>query len=341
MTKTKYKVGIIGCGNIFARHLEAIKLNQDKFELAAVCDIDPIRLKLASIENNVPGYMNYKDMLRETGNKINFVTIATPNSFHYPQAIDAINSGKDILVEKPIDFKHTRTLDIYRTAVKNKKQAFAVLQVRYNPTLGLIREALKREFLGKIRSVSLVQRWQRPEQYFESWRSDINIGGRTLYEVGIHYLDIMQWLFGLPEIKASASFSNKHIKVPFEDTVFAILKFPTGSSGSVEVTIAAEPTNLECSLSIMGSEGYIKIGGKALDKVETAIFSNVISSEGWDSLIGSIDNSLIPNSYGAYSGSCPNHPTLYKEIAEGRGITIQDAVNSIKFIESIYSKEII
>lgn len=341
MQMKKYKVGIIGCGNIFARHLEAIKLNQDKFELAAVCDIDSKRLNLASAENNVPGFTNYQDMLRKMGNKINFITIATPNSFHYPQAIAALKAGKDILVEKPIDFKHTRALEIYRTALKNKRQAFAVLQVRYNPTLGLIREALQKKFLGKIRSVSLIQRWQRPEQYFESWRSDINIGGRTLYEVGIHYLDIMQWLFGLPEIKSSASFSNKHVNVPFEDTVFAILKFPMGATGSVEVTIAAEPTNLECSLSIMGSEGYIKIGGKALDKVEIALFSNVISSEGWNNLVGSLDNPLIPNSYGAYSGSCPNHPTLYKEIAAGRGITIQDAVNSIKFIEAIYSKELI
>lgn len=337
---TKFKVGIIGCGNIFARHLEAINLNHDRFSLVAVCDSDSKRLNICATENRVPGFVNHREMLREMGNKINFITIATPNSFHFPQAIDSLKAGKDILIEKPIDFRHARALEINRIAKEHKRQAFSVLQVRYNPTLKLVREALKKEYLGKIRSISLIQRWQRPEQYFESWRSDIKIGGRTLYEVGIHYLDIIQWLFGLPEVKASATFSNKHTNIAFEDTVFAILKFPSGASGSIEVTVASEPTNLECSISIIGSEGHIKIGGKALDKIEAALFSNVISSEGWNKLVNKIENSLTPNSYGAYSGSCPNHPTLYKEIASGRGISVLEAVNSIKFIEAIYKKEI-
>jgi predicted dehydrogenase len=336
----KYKVGIIGCGNIFARHLEAINLNNKQFKLVSICDIDPIRLNICSAENKVPGFLDYKEMLQKMGDKLNFVVIATPNSFHFEQAIDSLKAGKDILVEKPIDFLSSRALKIDKEAFIHKKNAYSVLQVRYNPTLNLVIKALNDDYLGKIKSVSLIQRWQRPEQYFDSWRSDIKIGGRTLYEVGIHYLDIMQWLFGLPEVKASASFSNKHTNIVFEDTVFAILKFPSGASGSIEVTIAAEPTNLECSLSILGSEGHIKIGGKALDKIETALFSNVLNGEQWNEIVRKADNSLSPNSYGAYSGSCPNHPTLYREIAAGRGISLREAANSIKFIESIYAQEV-
>ena len=204
----------------------------------------------------------------------------------------------------------------------------------------LLKTAVDQGLIGDIRTVSLVQRWQRPSTYFDSWRADIDIGGRTLYEVGIHYLDIVQFIFGLPKALSSVTFNNKHKHVKFEDTVFSILKFKDGFSGSVEVTIAAEPCNLECSLSVMGSEGYVKIGGRALDLVEKSLFSNRMLEEKWNNLASVLGKSLEPNSYGTHSGSCPNHPTLYREIGMGTGIELSEAINSIKFIESIYENEI-
>lgn len=335
----KYKIGIIGCGTIFDRHMEAIKANNDKFELVALCDIDEKKLANRSEEYRVPGFANHKEMLKKMKGKMNMVTIATPNSLHYQQAIDCLKSGMNIIIEKPIDFKHERVADIAKLAKKMGKKAYAVLQVRFNPTVGMVRDALAKGFLGDIRSVSLTQRWQRPESYFDSWRADINVGGRTLYEVGIHYLDIVQLLFGVPEVKGSATFNNKHKHVEFEDTVFSIMQFPSGASGSVEVTIASEPSNLECSLSIMGSEGFIKIGGRALDAIERASFANKIYEDQWDNLVKSYGESLEPNSYGTHAGSCPNHPTLYAEIAAGRGVEVKEAINSIEFIERVYEKE--
>jgi predicted dehydrogenase len=229
--------------------------------------------------------------------------------------------------------------ELVTLAKKLKRKAYCVLQVRFNPTVGVMKEAVEQKLIGDIRSVSLIQRWQRPSSYFDSWRIDINIGGRTLYEVGIHYLDIVQYIFGLPKAIVSTTFNNKHKNVSFEDTVFSIIKFKDGHSGSIEVAIAAEPCNLECSLSAMGSEGYLKIGGRALDRVENALFSNRFLEEKWNKLISTVGVSLEPNSYGTHSGSCPNHPTIYKEIGIGTGIPLSEAINSIKFIESIYEIE--
>ncbi len=336
----KYKVGVIGCGNIFARHLEAINSNPDSFELVALCDINEKRLNIHTKELEVRGFTDYKEMLKKMKGKINLVVIATPNSYHYEQAIKSLESGCDVLVEKPVDFVYTRVLEISDSAKAHNKKAYAVLQVRYNNTLKMLREALKANLLGKIRSVSLIQRWQRPPSYFESWRADKEVGGRSLYEVGIHYMDIVQWIFGLPSVIASSSFSNKHTHVPIEDTVFALLKFPSGASGSLEVTIAAEPSNLECSIAVLGSEGYIKIGGRALDMVESYGFLSVTSKEKWEELGKMYESDKEPNSYGMYLGSCPNHPTIYSEIAKGRGIDLKEAANSIKFIQDVYRKEL-
>jgi len=305
-----------------------------------LCDIDKRKTDIRSKEYGVQGFTDYKEMLKKMKGKMNLVVIATPNSLHYDMAMDSLKAGMNILIEKPIDFKHKRVKEISGFAKKMKRKAYAVLQVRYNPTVSMVKEALEMKLLGDIRSVSLTQRWQRPESYFDSWRADILVGGRMLYEVGIHYLDIIQLLFGLPEVLSSATFNNKHKHVEFEDTVFSILQFPSGASGSLEVTIASEPSNLECSLSIMGSEGFIEVGGRALDKIERAMFLTKIYEEKWDNLTKKFGKSLEPNSYGTHAGSCPNHPTVYAELAKGSGISIDEAINSIDFIERSYDKEI-
>ena len=60
----------------------------------------------------------------------------------------------------------------------------------------------------------------------------------------------------------------------------------------------------------------------------------------WNELKAKYGESLEPNSYGTHQGSCPNHPTLYREIIEGRGINIDQEINSVRFIEDIYEKEV-
>lgn len=340
MLKNKIRVGIIGCGMIFDRHIEAIKLNKKHFELVSICDIDEKILKDKSLLYKIPGFLDYVDMLNGMKGKMDLVSICTPNSYHYQQALDSLEHGFDILVEKPIDFKSVRVEEIVVKAKRLNKNAYAVLQVRFNPAIVALRNALKQKLIGEIRSVSLIQRWQRPSTYFDSWRADIKIGGRTLYEVGIHYLDIVQLLFGIPDVLASATFNNKHSNVRFEDTIFALLDFNKKFSGSVEVTIAAEPSNLECSLSVMANKGYIKIGGRALDQIDNALFLSPVNKERWLKILTKTGKSLDPNSYGTHVGSCPNHPMIYKEISGGRGIRLDEAVNSIKFIESIYDKDV-
>lgn len=336
----KFKVGVIGCGAIFRRHLEAVTLNGDKYELVAICDVDPKRVSLYRDELGVKGFTDYRRMLKELKGEINFVVITSPNAYHFEQAMAALRLGCDVLVEKPVDLISERATKIANEARRLKRKAYAVLQVRYNKALAILKDGLKRGVIGKVRSVSLTQRWQRPEEFFNSWRSDPQTAGRILYDVGIHYLDVVQWLFGLPEVKVSCTFNNKHTKVAFEDTVFAILRFPSGASGSLEVTIAAEPRNLECSLSVMGSEGYIKIGGKALDKIESAQFTSSLKEDFWEKIVKKHGNGADSASYGPLAGSAPNHPILYREIAMGRGIPVSEAINSIRFIEDIYKREI-
>ncbi len=334
------RVGIIGCGHILIRHIEAIKENSQDFELVALCDINEKVLDNAVKENgNVKGFTDYMKMLEEMKGEMDFVVIATPNHLHYPMAMDSLHAGYDILIEKPIAFEAEKVQEIEEEAKKLGKEAYCVLQVRYNPTVKMMKKVLEEELLGDIRAVSFIQRWQRPVGYFKDWRGLIDEGGRSLYEYAIHYLDIIQLLFGVPDVKSTDTFNHKHMDIPFEDTSYSIVQYKNGASGSIEVNVAVEPSNLECSIAIMGSKGYLKISGNALDKVEKASFETEELQKKWEEIESSSGEAITPNSYGTHVGSCPNHPVLYAEIANGNGLKITESISSIKFIQDIYKGE--
>jgi len=324
----KYKVGIIGCGAILPRHLESIEASSD-FELNAVCDIQYHLAKSVADRLNVSFYTDYKDMIKNSD--VNFIVIATPNSLHYEQAVFALNNGCDVLIEKPVAFTEKEVDEIIKVSEQTKQQAYCVLQVRLNPTVNLLKQVLEKGLLGNIRGVNFVQRWQRPIEYFTGWRSEPSIGGGTLYEVGIHYLDIIQYLFGLPNIISSKCYHVKH-NVGIEDTIYALFDF-NNFGGTCEVTIAAEPQNLECSLSILGANGYIKLGGKALNIIESARFLSHGSQTEFDKLQKEASISIEPNSYGSYQGSCPNHPYVYQNLESFR---LRETKNVINMIDNIY-----
>lgn len=326
--KKKYKVGIIGCGAILPRHLEAIEQN-DNFELKAVYDIQDNLVKSIAKKLKVKAYVLYQEMIKSK--EIDFVIIATPNSLHYEQAVFALQNGCDILVEKPVTFTKKEVEEIADIADHNERKAYCVLQVRLNPTVQLLKQVLNLGILGNIRAVNFVQRWQRPLEYFTGWRSEPSIGGGTLYEVGIHYLDIIQYLFGKPEVISSKCYHMKH-QVEIEDTIHALFDFGN-FGGTCEVTIAAEPQNIECSLSILGSNGYIKLGGKALNIVESANFLSHGSQLEFDKLQHNVIIDVQPNNYGSYQGSCPNHPYVYQNLDEFK---ITETSNVISLIDEIY-----
>lgn len=327
-----FKVAIIGCGAILPRHLESIEAN-DNFELVALCDIQKTLIDSLSTRYNVSGFTDYKLMIKSLPD-INFVVIATPNSLHVEQAVFALQNKCDVLIEKPVAFSLKEIEFINTVSRETNQNAYCVLQVRLNPTVQLLKETLNENLLGDIRGVTLIQRWQRPLEYFTGWRAQPNIGGGTLYECGIHYLDVVQYLFGKPTVIGSKTYEIKHKNIGIEDTIYSIFDFGK-FGGTCEVTIAAEPQNLECSISVLGANGYIKLGGKALNIVESAKFLSHGSQTEFDKLQKKYDISIQPNSYGSYQGSCPNHPYVYQNLDQ---FSLSQSNNVISLIDDIYLK---
>jgi len=207
------------------------------------------------------------------------------------------------------------------------------LQVRLNSCVQKLKHLLSSDLIGQIRGFGLIQRWQRPHEYFKDWRGDPLVGGGILHECGIHYLDILCYLLGKPSVLFSKKYNIKHKLSKIEDTVYSVLDY--GSfGGTVEISIASEPKNIECSFTILTDKGYIKIGGRAMNTIEKVDFideemtKNIMNFFNTNNVIGS------PNSYGEYSGSCPNHPILYRNLNK---FNIQETESVLKLIDEIYS----
>lgn len=326
-----YNVGIIGCGAILIRHIEAINENTN-FTLKSLCDTDVDVLEEAVSKYNATGYTDYKTMIQSED--VNFIVVATPNSLHFNQAKYSLENGCDVLVEKPVSLNPSDVSLLSDIASKHNQKAYTVLQVRLNPTVESIKKVLDGKLLGEIRGISLTQRWQRPYEYFTGWRSVPLIGGGTLYECGIHYMDVMCYLFGKPEVKSSMTYNTKHISCEIEDTIYSLLDFGN-YGGSLEVTISTEPSNVECSIAIVAEKGYIKLGGKALNEIEISKFQDIETELDFKNIINGMGKSKEPNSYGDtnYQGSCPNHSNLYKNIDKFK---ISESANVIELIDEIY-----
>jgi UDP-N-acetyl-2-amino-2-deoxyglucuronate dehydrogenase len=325
MGNKTYNVGIVGCGKIFPRHIEAINQN-DNFNLIAVCDIDKEKTSQVLVNR----YTDYRSMF--DNEEINFAVIATPNGQHFEQAKYFLERQCDVLLEKPATLQPTQIDLLLKIAENNSAKAYAVLQVRLNSCIQNLKKLIDSNAIGDIRGISLVQRWQRPKEYFSDWRGDPLVGGGLLHECGIHYLDVLCYLFGKPTVVSSKKYNTKHLGVDIEDTVYSLLDY--GSyGGNVEINISSEPRNLECSLSIMTSRGFIKLGGKAMNFVEKVSF--ITEDESIKISDHLLSNNIVgsPNSYGSYSGSCPNHPNLYKKI---NLFTLQESKNVLYLIDEIY-----
>jgi len=324
------RVGIIGCGKIFPRHIEAIEQNEE-YLLMSLCDTNEFLLKTLHHQTDVKVFIDYREMLSTMD--LDLVVIATPNHQHYEQAIYCLQNGTDVLIEKPVTLNPELISDIIATAENNGQKAYCVLQVRLNSCIQNLKKLIDSQQIGNIRSISLVQRWQRPKEYFDDWRGEPLKGGGILHECGIHYLDILCYLFGRPNVVASKKYNTKHDS-EIEDTIYSIIDY--GSfGGSIEVNISSEPSNLECSLSISTDSGFIKLGGKAMNVIERVEFLSDNKTEEIRGLMESENIIGSPNSYGTYSGSCPNHPSLYKKMKD---FSLQETENVLYLIHEIYQE---
>lgn len=321
-------VAIIGCGKIAEKHaviLTSRKLK--KFTLVAVCDIDKKKSLEFGRKFNVKSFRSIDLLL--SSSKVDLVVICTSSGFHYSNALKVSKYKKNVIIEKPISLNLSDAHKIIKIFEKNKNMLFVVMQYRLNPLIRLLKEAIDKNLLGNITSISIKVWWCREQNYFNqaSWRGTWDLDGGLFMNQGIHHLDMIYWLLG-PIKSLSALIKRKLVKTETEDIGSVIVEFKNNILGTIEVSTAVRPKNLENSVTVLGDKGNISIGGPNMDNLK---LFNLNDKKASNYLIKKYKKKINHN----------NHYLFYERILK---YMTQKKTNSKKFIdgnEAIKSLEIV
>lgn len=263
----KVRFALVGCGRIAANHMQAIAQHGAEAELVDVCDTDPQALAAAVAQTGARGHARLADLL--AASDADCVVLATPSGLHPAQAIQAADAGFHVMTEKPMATRWQDGLAMVRACDEAGVRLFVVKQNRRNRTLQLLKQAQQQQRFGRIYAVNVNVFWTRPQAYYDSasWRGTWEFDGGAFMNQASHYIDLLDWLIGPVEsVMAYTGTLARHIEV--EDTGVAALKWRNGAMGTVNVTMLTYPKNLEGSITILGEQGTVRVGGVAVNEIQ-------------------------------------------------------------------------
>jgi len=244
------RYGVIGAGVVAPLHLHAIAAVDDA-ELLGVSSLDGMdHHRLLALEPDV-------------------VVICTPHPSHAPLAIEALEQGAHVLVEKPLAVE-TREADTMIAAADRAGLLLGVcFQQRFRPVIAAARELVAGGAIGGLVRVSVVDPWYRPWSYFATadWRGTWqDEGGGVLMNQAPHTLDLLCHLAGPPA--AVIGRSQRRVQpMEAEDTATALLEYDGGAVGTLAVS-TTEPGVQR--IELVGERGRIEVVGEtiAFDRFE-------------------------------------------------------------------------
>jgi UDP-N-acetyl-2-amino-2-deoxyglucuronate dehydrogenase len=326
----KIKFAVIGQGHIGKRHAEMVRRNPEA-ELIAVCDTAP-QEQLGITDLKEPFYSSAEEMLLKHP-EIDVINVCTPNGLHAQHSILALESGKNIVCEKPMALNKVDCETMLFKALQNHKTVFCVMQNRYSPPSVWLKKIVEEKIIGDVYMVQLNCYWNRDERYYKKggWKGTQELDGGTLFTQFSHWIDLLFWIFGdIKDIQAKFNDFNHRKLTDFEDSGFVNFNFINGGMGSINYSTAVWNSNLESSITIIGSKGSVKVGGQYMDQVEHCNIK--------DYTLPSLDPTNEPNDYGAYKGSANNHPQIIANVIDtlkGRTTITTNAMEGLKVVDMI------
>ncbi len=326
----KIKFAVIGAGHIGKRHAEMIK-RDDESELVAMVDIRSME-DCDATHFDVPFFDSIEALLA-SGIEFDVANICTPNGLHAKQSLAALEAKKHVVCEKPMGLSKDNCEKVIFKSLQMSKHVFCVMQNRYSPPSEWVKSIVDEKKLGDIFMVQLNCYWNRDDRYYKKggWKGTADLDGGTLFTQFSHFIDIMYWLFGdIDNISGKfADFTHKD-STAFEDSGFVNFDFVNGGMGCINYSTAVANQNLESSLTIVGSEGSVKIGGQYMNEVEVC---NIQDYE-----MPVLKESNPANDYGPYKGSAANHNYVIKNVIDtlkGRTTATTNALEGLKVVEII------
>lgn len=248
------RTGIVGCGKVAHLHAQALKNLADS-DFAAVFSRTLSKAQDFGKQYGVSAYDNISKMVEDE--KLDLLIICTPHPNHVEPTLEAMNSGANVLVEKPLASSLQDCDAMIQAANKNRKKLGVISQRRWYGPVQRVKNAIVEGKIGNPVLGTINMLGWRDENYYTSdpWRGSWeHEGGGVLVNQAPHQLDVLLWFMGeIDEVYGTwANLNHPYIEV--EDTALAIVKFKNGGLGNIIVSNSQKP-GIYGKIQIHGSNG--------------------------------------------------------------------------------------
>lgn len=331
------RFGVLGLGHIGKRHAQSISAHPG----ATITHLADIRSQdecgATDLLHDVTWFDSLQNLIEDEA-KPDVVSICTPNGLHASQAIDLLEAGIHVVLEKPISLSVADAKRIKNTSEKTGKKVFCVMQNRFAPPSQWLKELVDSNALGQIRQVHIQCFWNRDDRYYQKggWRGTQDLDGGPLFTQFSHFIDVMYWIFGGIENPQARFYNQAHThNTEFEDSGQITFDFQREGWGSFTFSTALDRSNFESSLTLIAEHGTVRVAGQYMQEV--------VHCDIKDYKMPELPESAPPNDYGAYKGSASNHHFVIANVVDhlekGAEIAtpLNEGVDVVSIIESMYN----
>jgi len=195
------KFAIIGVGGYIAiRHLKAIRETGN----VLLASLDPSD-SVGVIDSYFPDshffveferFDRHVDKLRRSGVQLDYVSICSPNYLHDSHIRFALRSGANAICEKPLVLNPWNIEALSEIEKEYNKRIYNILQLRLHPVLINLKKQVDQGPAGIVHDLDLTYITSRGNWYYTSWKGDIHKSGGVATNIGIHFFDMLTWMFG-------------------------------------------------------------------------------------------------------------------------------------------------
>lgn len=264
------RFGIVGAGVIGTIHARLIaSIGGPEAELVAVADTSQAAAKRLAGDYDCLALSTADDLLAR--GDVDAVSVCLPSGMHAKAAVAALEAGKHVIIEKPIDITLSAADQIIAAERRSGRTVTVISQRRFQPAFRFLHNTITSGRLGRISVAMAESTFWRSQAYYDSddWRGTQALdGGGALMNQGIHALDLLTWIMGEPVEVSAYSATLAHGRIEVEDTLTANIRFAGGALATLTATTGTYPDR-PVRLTVAGDAGTAVVADERLAYLRT------------------------------------------------------------------------
>ncbi len=257
--------GIIGTGMMGLEHIANLNV-LDGATVTAIADPEPIsRQRATELVPGVAGYDDFLELLAD--DPCDAYVIATPNHTHFPIIAAVMQTGKPVLIEKPLCITVQECQEVVDLAADYSSPVWIGLEYRYMAPVARLLDEVRKGAVGQVKMIAIREHRFPFLEKFQNWNRFNATSGGTLVEKCCHFFDLMTLIAdAMPKrIYASGGQDVNHLDETYEgqrsdilDNAFVIVDYANGIRASLDLCMFAEATRNQEEISVIGDRGKVE-----------------------------------------------------------------------------------